>query len=66
MANRERYFNRHQEGHMAALGRIPRDQRCASGWHVTARQTCDCDQRHTPPAAPDQQQPGDAAPGGAE
>ena len=29
----ERYFNREQEAHMRELGKIPRDQRCASGWH---------------------------------
>lgn len=30
----ERYFNREQEAHMRYLGTIPREQRCASGWHL--------------------------------
>lgn len=29
----ESYFNRDQETHIEALGRIPRRERCASGWH---------------------------------
>lgn len=29
----ERYFNREQEAHMRELAKIPREQRCASGWH---------------------------------
>jgi hypothetical protein len=30
----ESYFNADQEAHMASLARIPREQRCGSGWHL--------------------------------
>lgn len=36
------WFNDDQVGHMESLGKIPRDQRCLSGWHVTAIEECDC------------------------
>jgi len=38
------YFNEDQRDHMRSLGAIPRELRCASGWHVTAREPCDCHQ----------------------
>lgn len=36
------YFNEEQEAHMRYLSTVPREQRCASGWHVVAREPCDC------------------------
>lgn len=47
------YFNDDQDGEMRRLGRIPRELRCASGWHVLAEvakglTACDCN----PPLGP--------------
>jgi pentatricopeptide repeat protein len=36
------YFNEDQEAHMAYLATVPRERRCASGWHVIARENCNC------------------------
>lgn len=30
----ESYFNKEQQDHMRYLDSIPREQRCASGWHL--------------------------------
>jgi len=38
----ERYFNAEQEAHMRYLGSVPRSERCGSGWHVKAHETCKC------------------------
>jgi hypothetical protein len=50
------YFNRDQEEYMADLARVPREQKCPSGWHVTADEKCDCKPRPAaspvPPSAP--------------
>lgn len=36
------WFNEDQVDHMKSLASIPRGQRCASGWHVVAREKCQC------------------------
>ncbi len=36
------YFNEDQESYMRSLARLPREQLCNSGWHVVARENCDC------------------------
>lgn len=36
------YFNEDQEAHMKYLASVPREQRCNSGWHIAARENCDC------------------------
>jgi hypothetical protein len=36
------WFNDEQVAHMKSLASIPREQRCASGWHVLAEEKCDC------------------------
>lgn len=38
----ESYFNEDQQDHMRYLATVPRGQRCASGWHVIAKEKCDC------------------------
>jgi hypothetical protein len=35
------YFNEDQQGYMRYLATVPRNQRCASGWHV-GTERCDC------------------------
>jgi hypothetical protein len=36
------YFNDDQESWMENLASIPREKKCASGWHVLADEKCDC------------------------
>lgn len=33
----ESYFNEEQQAHMRELAKIPREERCASGWHRTGQ-----------------------------
>lgn len=42
----ERYFNAEQEAHMRYLGSVPRSERCGSGWHVKAHESCECIDQH--------------------
>jgi hypothetical protein len=36
------YFNEDQQSYMKYLATVPREQRCASGWHLTVHENCDC------------------------
>lgn len=47
------WFNDDQVDHMKSLGSIPREKRCASGWHVSdpkhpMYERCDCKPCTTP------------------
>jgi hypothetical protein len=49
-------FNREQQEHMEYLATVPREWRCASGWHVVSGPhpdliPCDCGP-YKPPATP--------------
>lgn len=46
-------LNSEQRDHVQALNRTPRDERCASGWHVTADGPCKCDDTSASEPLPD-------------
>ena len=42
------YFNEDQEAYMQSLSRVPREEKCVSGWHVLKNDpNCGCKERET-------------------